>query len=131
MKKILLASFLISLCCYGLAQQTNNSGAPSNTTTQSTNPQIIPNSSRTSTPVQPAGQQMPQANQSIDHGAVEHNDPTKLEDQKELPATIVNVTNVPTTPVTVAEGVSAADTAAVKNGVMQNGQSNVSNPIRR
>ncbi len=72
------------------------------------------------------------AQQTIDHGAVEHNDPTNLSaGAKEVPQVINSSGDVPVTPVTIDGGVTPIERPSNDKGVMQNGQGNTSNPIRK
>ncbi|MEO7961130.1 MAG: hypothetical protein ABIR19_06280 [Ginsengibacter sp.] len=70
--------------------------------------------------------------QTINHGATESNDPTNLSDKNNAYPLIINPqTSVPSNPVTIDGGVAPIETSTNDKGVMQNGESNVSNPIRK
>ncbi|CAN5432828.1 hypothetical protein BH20BAC1_BH20BAC1_26400 [soil metagenome] len=69
-------------------------------------------------------------NQTIHHGAVEHNDPSNLSKNK-IAAPATPATEVPATPVTLDAVNMSKDTSVNRSRVMQNGQSNATNPIRK
>lgn len=70
-------------------------------------------------------------NQTIQHGAVEHNDPTNLSKQNKVAPAVTPATEIPDTPVTLDAVNMSKDTSVNRSGVMQNGQSNATNPIRK
>ncbi|MEO6639463.1 MAG: hypothetical protein ABIN25_14380 [Ginsengibacter sp.] len=69
--------------------------------------------------------------QTINHGATESNDPSNLNKSKTIAPNSTNGQKVPVTPVTIKPGIALKDTSITNKGVMQNGQSNASNPIRK
>ncbi len=71
------------------------------------------------------------AQQSINHGATESNNPDNLSKKKMIAPNSTYGKKVPVTPVTIKPGLTKKDTSINTKGVMQNGQGNASNPIRK
>ncbi len=69
--------------------------------------------------------------QTIHHCATEHNDPANLDHEKEIAPNSTFGKKVPVTPVTIEPGLTPKDTSKNNKGVMQNGESNATNPIRK
>ncbi len=69
--------------------------------------------------------------QSINHGATENNNPDNLSKKKTIAPNATYGKKVPVTPVTIKPGLTKKDTSINNKGVMQNGQGNASNPIRK
>ncbi len=69
--------------------------------------------------------------QAINHGATESNNPDNLGKNKMIAPNSTYGKKVPVTPVTIKPGLARKDTSINNKGVMQNGQSNASNPIRK
>lgn len=69
--------------------------------------------------------------QTINHGATESNKPNNLDKKKTVAPNSTYGKKVPITPVTIKPGLTPRDTSINNKGVMQNGQSNASNPIRK
>lgn len=69
--------------------------------------------------------------QSINHGATESNNPDNLGKKKMIAPNATYGKKVPVTPVTIQPGLTKKDTSINNKGVMQNGQGNASNPIRK
>lgn len=69
--------------------------------------------------------------QSINHGATESNNPDNLSKKKTIAPNATYGKKVPVTPVTIKPGLTQKDTSINNKGVMQNGQGNASNPIRK
>lgn len=69
--------------------------------------------------------------QSINHGATESNNPDNLDKKKAIAPNATYGKKVPVTPITIKPGLTKKDTSINNKGVMQNGQGNASNPIRK
>ncbi len=69
--------------------------------------------------------------QTINHGATESNNPDNLAKKKMIAPNSTYGKKVPVTPITIKPGLTTKDTSINSKGVMQNGQSNASNPIRK
>ncbi len=69
--------------------------------------------------------------QAINHGATESNNPNNLGKKKTIAPISTYGKKVPVTPVTIKPGLTPKDTSINNKGLMQNGQSNASNPIRK
>lgn len=69
--------------------------------------------------------------QTINHGATESNNPDNLSKKKMIAPNSTYGKKVPVTPITIEPGLTKKDTSITNKGVMQNGQSNASNPIRK
>lgn len=69
--------------------------------------------------------------QTINHGATESNDPDNLGKKNMIAPNSTYGKQVPVTPLTIKPGLTKRDTSISNKGVMQNGEGNASNPIRK
>ncbi len=123
---ILLLSFFILSIGYGqisdsVRTRNDKPGTPQSLRTPNTAPRNHIHTINKNVPPQ----------QSVNHDGIETNEPNNQRNKEVIAPNSTNNKTVPVTPVTIKPGLTPQDTSKNSKGVMQNGQGNASNPIRK